>query len=195
MDSIATTANKSELRQLIRQRKRQHTPQQLHELSEQLTQQLLNHPRMAEAHTVMLYYALPDEVDTRQLINTLVRQGKTILLPAVVSDTEMVLRHYQSAVDLREGAYHIMEPCGELYTAYEDIPLAIIPGMAFTRQGHRLGRGKGYYDRLLPKLKSAYTIRLCFPFQLLDHIPIGPYDQPVGEVIAGQSQIFGIMHG
>jgi 5-formyltetrahydrofolate cyclo-ligase len=77
-----------------------------------------------------------------------------------------------------------MEPTGPLFAPenYDEIELALIPGMAFDRAGHRLGRGKGYYDRLLPRLK-AQLLGICFPFQLLDEVPAESHDIPVGEII------------
>ena len=78
-----------------------------------------------------------------------------------------------------------MEPQGKDFTELEKIDLAIIPGMAFDKEGNRLGRGKGYYDRLLQQLRDCtiYKIGICFDFQFLDHIPTEPHDIPVDEVI------------
>lgn len=137
---------------------------------------LQHHPRIAEAHTVMLYCALPDEVQTLPLINRLARQGKTVLLPRVVSDTEMELRLYTGQEDLREGAYGIMEPVGAVFGDYRRIDVAVIPGVAFDREGHRLGRGKGYYDRFLSRVPFIYKIGVCFPFQLVDALPADEHD-------------------
>ena len=183
MQPSDTSADKRLLRQEIRRRKCQYTPEELSRQSQQIIAQLLSHPLMTAAQVVMLYYSLPDEVDTHQVVDRLVAMGKMVLLPVVISDTEMELRHYRSADDLQEGAYHIMEPCGELFTDCSSIDLAVIPGMAFTRQGVRLGRGKGYYDRMLPRLTQARTIGICFPFQVLEHIPTDCYDRPVDEVM------------
>ena len=76
-----------------------------------------------------------------------------------------------------------MEPTGPLFADYSKIQLAIIPGMGFDRQGNRLGRGKGYYDRMLAKLSHAYKIGVCFPFQLFDKIPTDIYDITMDEVL------------
>ena len=176
---------KQELRQLIRQRKRQQTQQQLSRLSLAVSAQLLAHQRMQQAHTVMLYYSLPDEADTRTLIDTLCQQGKRVLLPVVTGEGQMELRHYSGRSDLRPGAYGIMEPAGELFARYDEIDLAVIPGMAFDTLGHRLGRGKGYYDRFLPRLPHCYKIGICYPFQLLPHVPTCPTDIAVDEVLCG----------
>ena len=98
----------------------------------------------------------------------------------------MVVRRYSGKADLQEGAFGIMEPCGELFTDYEAIDVAIIPGMAFDRHGNRLGRGKGYYDRFLPLLPTrVFKIGVCFPFQLLDDIPMEEHDIKMDVVFFG----------
>ena len=95
----------------------------------------------------------------------------------------MELRRYTGPADLALGAYNIMEPTGELFDDYAAIDLAVIPGVAFDREGNRMGRGKGYYDRLLPKLRSTYKIGICLPFQLVEQIPTDEHDVKMDEVI------------
>lgn len=175
---------KQTLRKEIRKRKQQYSSEQLNAMSQHFVQQLLVHPRVKNAQSIMLYYSLPDEVCTHQLVDSLAAMGKTVLLPAVVSDTEMVLRQYRSANDLRLGAFNIMEPCGELFEYYDAIETAVVPGMAFTCEGLRLGRGKGYYDRLLVQLTDTYTIGICFPFQVVETIPCDQYDCRVDELLS-----------
>ena len=130
-----------------------------------------------EASTLLLYYPLPDEVDVRPLISEAHERGARVLLPVVVGD-ELELRVYEGESSLREGAFGIMEPTGDVFPPqrYGEIDLALVPGMAFDRGGHRLGRGKGYYDRLLPRLPNARRIGICFPFQLLDAVPTDVHD-------------------
>ena len=81
------------------------------------------------------------------------------------------------------GSYSIQEPIGEEFTCYKEIALAIVPGMAFDKKGNRLGRGRGFYDRTLPKLAEAYKIGLCFPFQFLESIPCEAYDIKMDAVL------------
>jgi 5-formyltetrahydrofolate cyclo-ligase len=131
----------------------------------------------------MLYSALPDEVPTQKLFDEFLAQGKTVLLPRVVSDTDMELRRYTGRHDLQEGAYGIMEPTGELFTDYDAIDVAIVPGMAFDADGHRLGRGKGYYDRFLSRVPNIYKIGLCFSWQMVDCVPSDEHDIMMDEVI------------
>ena len=172
---------KDELRQLIRQQKRQFTPAQLEELSLPVLERL--RPYLAEASVVMAYYSLSDEVCTHQLIDELVAKGKTVLLPKVLDDETMELRRYQSVDDLREGTFHLMEPVGEPFTDYGEINVAIIPGMAFDADGHRLGRGKGYYDRFLQSLPEVKKIGVCFDFQKVDIVPSKSHDVIVDIVV------------
>ena len=97
---------------------------------------------------------------------------------------ELELHIYDATSMTREGAFHIQESCGPVLpeSEYGTIDLAIIPGVAFDLNGNRLGRGKGYYDRLLPKL-SCHTIGICYPYQLIDEVPHEPHDVPVDEII------------
>ena len=170
--------SKLELRQYIRALKKQHltggqTPYEV----------LLRHPHIATSQTVLAYNALPDEVPTQTLIDMLTEQGKTVLLPRVINDTDMELHRYTGIQDLQTGAYDIMEPTGELFTDYDAIDAAIIPGMAFDAEGRRLGRGKGYYDRFLSRVPYLYKIGLCFSWQIVDRVPADEHDVVMDEVI------------
>lgn len=132
------------------------------------------HPAFRRAQTVLLYHSLKDEVQTHAFIEKWSRRKK-IILPVVAGDV-LELRAYTGPNDLSIGSYGIAEPTGELFTDYASIDLAVIPGVAFDLAGHRLGRGKGYYDKLLPFLPSALKIGLCFPFQLVEEVPAEPFD-------------------
>lgn len=172
--------SKKALRQMIRLRKQEHSAAE----SSALLAALQSECHFANARTLLLYSALPDEVQINPLFDGLIAQGKTILLPRVVSDTDMELRLYTGADSLQPGAFGIMEPTGPLYTDYAAIDVAVIPGMAFDADGHRLGRGKGYYDRFLPLIPRAYKIGLCFPWQLVDEVPSDAHDIMMDGVIS-----------
>ena len=173
--------DKNGLRKVMRNIKRQHSGIELERLSLAVIDKLTAHPRYVAARTLMLYHSLPDEVYTHRLLGSC--KAGTILLPRVTGDGTMELRVYRGPDDLVEGAFNIMEPCGEVFTDYQSVDLAVIPGMAFDRSCHRLGRGKGYYDRFLPGLTGAYKIGLCFPFQLVDNVPTDVNDVSVDEII------------
>ncbi|NLV53746.1 MAG: 5-formyltetrahydrofolate cyclo-ligase [Bacteroidales bacterium] len=189
---------KKELRKLIRERKGQHTTVQLLSYSQDIVQKLLKRieeirqekcgqndtESFATPHPlcILLYHSMEDEVHTHELIRTLHATGHQILLPTVDGE-DLTLHIYEGEENLSTGtSYGIQESAGALFTDYANIDLAIIPGMAFTQQGDRMGRGKGFYDRLLPKL-SCPLIGIAFPFQLLDFIPTEPHDVKMNEVI------------
>ena len=170
---------KQEMRQMIRLRKQQHTAAE----SSVVIGRLKTNPRFSQAQTILLYSALPDEVQTQSLLDELTEAGKTVLLPKVVSSEDMELRRYTGTSSLQPGAYGIMEPVGERFTDYATIDIAVVPGMAFDAQGHRLGRGKGYYDRFLAKVPDVYKIGLCFSWQMVDEVPSEANDITMDEVM------------
>lgn len=172
------------LRTQIRAAKRQHSTAQLAAFSKTLCDNILQKSAFQSAHTLLLYSPLPDEVDVFALIDNAYNNGKCVLLPKVVGD-DLELRIYKGVESLACGAFGILEPTGEVFWDYDSIDLAIIPGMAFDRYGNRLGRGKGYYDRLLPRLKNAYKIGVCFPFQYFDEIPCEEHDVRMDCVVRG----------
>lgn len=133
--------------------------------------------------TVLLYASLPDEVPT---LHTIASLPCRCVLPCVVDDVHLQLRQYTGPSDLVvSGRFHIPEPTGPLFTDYASIDLAFIPGMAFDRQGHRLGRGKGYYDRLLahPAFAHIPKVGVCYDFQLLPSIPVEAHDCLMDQLI------------
>lgn len=170
-------SEKQELRKAIRKLKREYRQEQLTTLSLEVIDRLWKEPHFAKAKTVMLYCALPDEVDTRELLDRCVEEGKKVLLPKVTGDTTMELRQYTGSADLAVGAFGILEPSGNTFTDFDTIEVAVIPGMAFDSSGNRLGRGKGYYDRFLSMLPARiYKIGVCFDFQKFKHIPADTTD-------------------
>ena len=154
---------KQSIRSEITQKKKQYPREELDRLSLRLLNQLEQHPRFQHARTVLLYYSLPDEVQTHGFVEKWSKE-KDIILPVVKGD-ELELRKYTGKKNLTKGNFHIEEPTGEPISEWDTIDLAFIPGVSFDRQGNRLGRGKGYYDRLLHKA-SLYKIGICFHFQL-----------------------------
>ena len=173
------------LREQMRMAKQQHA-QQLAEWSAEIVEKLWGHLHSPNTHhhsPILAYWPLMDEVDIRPLIDRLVDEGRTVLLPKVTGDETMELRRYTSRSDLKEGAFHIMEPVGEPFAHYEQITLALVPGVAFDAAGHRLGRGRGYYDRFLTGCPSIYKIGVCFPFQRVAEVPAEPHDVCMDEII------------
>jgi len=152
----------------------------LEEPSEKILRKLEFLPEFIHAKSVFLYYSMPDEVATRHFVKKW-SDTKEIYLPAI-EERKMRLRLYSPDQMLRTGAFNIKEPQGNLCSDYKVIDFAIVPGVAFDRQGFRLGRGKGYYDRVLPLLSCAKA-GICFAFQIVENVPVDEWDVRMDYVI------------
>jgi 5-formyltetrahydrofolate cyclo-ligase len=143
-----------------------------------------NLPSFSSARTLALYHALPGEVPTLGLLHRW-SGSKRLALPVVTGDGEMVFREYTREDDLATGAFGIAEPASGREIPPEEIDLAIVPGLAFDASGHRLGHGKGFYDRFLSRPDAAHIhkVGLCPPGALVSEVPSEPHDVKMDEVI------------
>ena len=172
--------DKKTLRAEIKALKKQHTKEQLKEQSERILAKLEQHPDFVKAERIMLYSSLPDEVQTQAFLEKW-HLRKQIILPTVVGD-DIVPVAFDKDTDFAVGDFNILEPQNEPYKGGFD--LIIVPGVAFDRQGNRIGRGKGYYDRFLCQYLDVKRIGICFDFQLVEEVPIEPLDIKMDEVIS-----------
>ena len=171
--------DKIELRAHIKALKKQHTKEQLQEQSEAILGKLEQHSAFIRAERVMLYSALPDEVQTQAFLEKW-HLRKILILPTVVGD-DIIPVEYGKDTTFAVGDFNIMEPQNEPYTG--DFDLIVVPGVAFDRDGNRLGRGRGYYDRFLSQHLDVRRIGICFDFQLVDEVPAEPFDIRMDEVL------------
>lgn len=171
---------KQDIRKNIAQLKHSFSAEQKDTESNEILHTLESLDCFRQASAILLYHSLPDEVNTHEFIKKW-SNHKTILLP-VVTGSELAVRKF-SPDTMTKGAYGIEEPNGTDVTNYDTIELVIVPGVAFDKKGNRLGRGKGYYDKLLPKLTNAKKIGICYSFQLCEHIPNEKHDIPMDTVI------------
>lgn len=173
------TMDKKELRAQIKALKKQHTKEQLLEQSEKIMAKLEQHPDFVKAERVMLYSALPDEVQTQAFLEKW-HVKKQIILPTVVGD-DIIPVAFGKDTTFAVGDFNILEPQNEPYTG--DFDLIVVPGVAFDRNGNRIGRGRGYYDRFLCQHLGVKRIGICFDFQLVNEVPTEPLDIRMDEVI------------
>lgn len=175
---------KRELRRAIAQMKLQMTELQRQEESLFVQQQIEASECFKKARVILAYWALGDEVTLSPLIEKWLGK-KQFLLPVVVGDSLELRCHTGVTSMVQSHHYGILEPTSSLFLEYEKIDLVIVPGVAFDAGYRRLGRGKGYYDRLLPLVYNAYKIGVCFTFQMVDFVPHDHYDHPMDMVITG----------
>ncbi len=173
-------SEKSELRKYIREKVKTLSDKEKQKRSGKVWSSMERNRYFRDAKTILIFWSLSDEVETHQFVEKWSKE-KRILLPVVVGEN-LELRLYEGADRLRLGSFDIQEPVGELVSDYSSIDLVIVPGMAFDAECHRLGRGKGYYDRLLPQIK-AHRIGVCFPEQFVFKVPSDPWDINVHEII------------
>ena len=160
--------------------------------SSEIIEKLRRSPEFQASRAVMFYAATPFEVDTIPFLKEVLKSGRVVFLPFVDEASKSLLsvqiRNIEQ--DLIHGTYGILEPRRELVKAFDinHLDLVLVPGLAFDRKSHRLGRGKGYYDRFLKTL-PAHVKRwgLAFDFQLFDSILVGDADAPVDRVITNDS--------
>lgn len=172
--------DKKELRAYIKTLKKQHTKEQLQEQSEKILAKLEQHPAFQKANIVMIYSALPDEVQTQAFLEKW-RNRKRIILPTVVGD-DIIPVELTITTDFAVGDFNILEPQNNPYEGGFD--LIVVPGVAFDKKGNRIGRGRGYYDRFLCQHLNVKRIGICFDFQLVDEVPTEPNDIRMDEIIS-----------
>lgn len=145
--------------------------------SVQLWAQVAAIPEYTGARTVMAYVGVGDEPDTAPLLARLRADGKHVVLPRVVGP---IIEAAAGELN-RIGSFGIPEPDGPAVDP-ATIDLVVVPGLAFTADGRRLGQGQGYYDRFLP-LTSAATVGACFAEVLVDDLPTEPHDVRLDRVV------------
>ncbi|MDE1921437.1 MAG: 5-formyltetrahydrofolate cyclo-ligase [Candidatus Omnitrophica bacterium] len=145
-------------------------------------------PSVQKARHILFYVSMPGEVDTSAMIHKAFYLGKRVALPIVEQNQRKLIPTFISSMeDVHKGAYGIPEPYfdPQKTAAAKDLDAAVVPGLAFDRLHHRLGRGAGYYDRFLSTLPDRVTtIGLAFDFQLTESLPTEAHDMPLSQVIA-----------
>lgn len=137
------------------------------------------------ADRILMYHSLPDELSTISFLRKW-KDNKRFYLPRVNGVNLDILPYDETRLEL--GSFHIEEPQGESVVDPGEIELIIVPAVAYDRRGNRLGRGKGFYDRLLASTRAA-KVGVGYEFQLLDEIPAEPHDVPMDMVITQHTTI------
>lgn len=152
--------------------------------SEGIMRQVEALPAFQQARVVLLYWSMADEVQTHNFVNKWYKD-KVLLLPCVDGD-DLLLRQYTGPECMVEGEqFGIGEPDATVpvFTDLDSVEMIIVPGVAFDRQCNRMGRGRGFYDRLLKSTPRALKVGVAFDFQMLDEIPTETFDVKMDIVI------------
>lgn len=174
--------NKKELRDAIRAKKRAMTPEEIEERSAQLGELLAGSPAYREADTIYGYLPYNQEVRTVPMLERALLEGKRVAVPKVYGE-EMRFIYLTDLSKVAKGYSGIPEPIEDGPVAEDAHALVLMPGLAFDRQGHRIGYGGGFYDKFLAREPEHPTIALCYDFQLLPELETEEFDIPVDTVL------------
>ena len=189
MDISETKNIKAVLRKEMKERLKGLPEGRKRELDEALCRQLLSLPEFSAPRTVYAYASLSWEPDTWEILRALLSRGFRLALPRV-EGREMRFYFVPDLKELSQSSMKIWEPKADAVPADDSEALVLVPGMAFSREGARLGKGGGFYDRFLAAEPNHKTVALAYGFQLMEQIPTGVYDRPVDQIVTENERIF-----
>ncbi len=172
---------KDTIRNEMKEQRKELRPDSILKKSWKIMEQLRELDEYKQAGTVMSYFSLKDEADTRVFLREELQRGEKQLLLPFTEGTQIKAAAFAGFDALEQGKYSIMEPSEK--TEHEgEIDIVLVPGVAFTEQGYRLGFGKGYYDQFLDG-KDVVKIGLAFEDQIIEEFPAEPHDVAMDMII------------
>ncbi|MBD1401444.1 5-formyltetrahydrofolate cyclo-ligase [Pelobacter sp. M08fum] len=170
-------------------RRRALLPEQVAQLSHLAQQQLVATELFCSAQRLALYSPIHNETATSELFVAAARQGKQVYYPRVVKEG-LCMVEIDRPEQLVPGAFGVLEPATDLHSSQQVPDVILIPGVAFDRRGHRLGYGRGFYDRYLACCSDrAVRVGFCYSFQLCDALPVGAHDQSLDILVTDTETI------
>ncbi|MDO4522841.1 MAG: 5-formyltetrahydrofolate cyclo-ligase [Eubacteriales bacterium] len=168
---------KKEIRALIFQRRKECTDEQRTKWSHVIAQKVIASEAFAQADTVYAYMDCKGEVVTKEIIDAAWSLGKRVAVPRVIGPEEMRFYYITSYGDIEPGYFGVPEPIMHEETeACSQDALMIVPGVAFDKNRHRCGYGKGFYDRFLAAHPGIRTVAVAFDFQIVEEVPANRFD-------------------
>ena len=190
---MKTIMTKSDIRNMMRTCRREVDPEEREEASAEICEALWERPDVQAAVAAKRPFAVSlandDEINLAPLVERLWAADVTVAVPYWHAESGTYrLAIYTNASTLIEGFHGIMEPAETYDIAPSDIGVWIVPGLAFTRDGRRIGYGGGWYDRYLAAAApDAVALAVAYPFQILDDVPTEPNDRRVTDVVTTRS--------
>ena len=174
--------NKKEIRAQVRAQKKAMTEAQIDAASEKLGLLLRESAAYRAASTIYGYLPYNQEVRTTPMLRQAMLDGKRVAVPKCYGD-EMRFLYLEDLNAVAPGYANIPEPIADEPVADDPTALVLMPGLAFDREGRRIGYGGGFYDKFLEAEPDHPTLALCYGFQMFDHLEVDEYDIPVDEVL------------
>ena len=183
---------KEQLRRQLKNRLLEMEPEKRAEKSRKACKNLIATPQFRKASVVMMYLALPNEVDTADAFLAAWQEGKTVAVPKVSWQQRHMIPVKINTLEtgLATNTWGLRNPTTAAPVAYEDIDLVIVPGLGFDKNGNRLGRGSSYYDRFLAHDQlRAFRCGFAFNNQVVDSVPVAQYDAPMDALVTDQEVV------
>jgi 5-formyltetrahydrofolate cyclo-ligase len=177
---------KEELRGSMRRLRAAVPPGERSRLAELVEEALFGLPDVLDAETILLFYSFGTEVATAGMTERILGSGKRLLLPYLSDDGSMEAAEVRRGETLEPTSYGPREP-GGVAVDPTMVDVVVTPGLAFDREGNRLGYGGGYYDRYLERMgRAAVRVGIAFSLQVVDRVPAEPGDQRVDVIVTDQ---------
>jgi len=169
--------DKDDLRQMMRVKRDRVAPPIIYEACQAIYEQVVAWSVFQVAHCVACYVSMDNEVDTHRLIASALKMGKQVCVPVTRAKGVMHFQEIFGLDELRPIRFGLLEPVyqAEKVVGPDDLDLVVVPGIAFDRQGNRLGFGGGFYDRFLAQC-AATRVGLAYAFQVVDAVPTKGHD-------------------
>ena len=184
---ISKSQDKNVIRQSILNKRNKLSKTQINQRSKLIQQAIIDLPIFKAAKVVGAYYPKGSEVNTLTILNKVLEEQKILALPVTLGDKIFFYKisptKYFNRDQMILSKFGIKEPSPLPADLIDDIDLLIVPGIAFDRNGYRIGYGRGFYDRYLQEKKYDFSVGLGFEFQLLDeNLPHEKFDQRVNAI-------------
>ena len=178
--------DKKILRSQIREKKRAMCEDTIIRASRSLGEKFAACKQYQAAKTIYGYLPYNQEVRTVPMLEQALADGKQVAVPKVYGDT-MRFIYLTDLTRVEKSPMGIPEPIDDGPVADDPTALVLMPGLAFTAAGERMGYGGGYYDKFLAQEPDHPTVALCYDFQLVESLPTNDYDIPVDLVLTGET--------
>ncbi len=174
--------DKNALRQYIKAKKRAMTQEQIQAASQRLGELFVQSQAYQNAKTIYGYLPYNQEVRTVPMLQKALEDGKKVAVPKCYGE-EMRFIYLEDLSQVEKGYCGIPEPIADGPIAQDPRALVLMPGLAFDKEGHRIGYGGGFYDKFLASEPGHPTLALCYAFQMLDKLETEAFDIPVDTVL------------
>lgn len=181
--------SKKKIRQEMLRKRGDLSPAEVDLFSKEIAARLVELEAIKKARVVMGFMSIRNEVDLWPFLEVFRQEDKTVLLPRVMDHESIQAIPFQSKGALQKSPYGILEPVGSSYDPAQ-IDVVLVPGLAFDYSGHRIGYGRGYYDRFLPLLgKHTFICGVCYEFQVIASVYPDENDHAVDWIVTERSEL------